>query len=63
MLDSKLANINAFRPFTAYAEQVTNAIEAPSQIDRAITTAITHKLPAYLEVFEDVWRSVVTVPT
>lgn len=57
MLDSNMSNLNTFRNFTIYAEKISNAIEAPKQIDRALTASITHMKPSYLEVFEDVWRS------
>lgn len=50
-------DIDVFRPVTAAAERVTNAIRAPLQIDSVLTTMIREKQPVYLEVAEDVWRA------
>ena len=50
------SNIDAFRPVTVAAEQVTNAAQAPAKIDAVISTMVSAGRPGYLEVFEDVWR-------
>ncbi|MGB1090776.1 MAG: alpha-keto acid decarboxylase family protein [Oceanobacter sp.] len=50
-------DIHMFRPVTAAAERITNARQAPFQIDSAITAMLTQKRPIYLEVSEDVWRT------
>lgn len=50
-------DIHMFRPITAAAERITNAAQAPYQIDSALMAMITQRSPAYLEVAEDVWRA------
>ena len=57
MDSNKYSNIDVFRNYTVSAQRVTNAIEAPYQIDAALLASITHRLPSYLEVLEDVWRA------
>ena len=57
VVEGSKSNIDLFRRWTITAEMINNAVEAPLQIDRALTAAITHKRPAYIEVLEDVWRS------
>ncbi len=51
------ANINIFRPVTGAAVRIVNGNEAAIQIDCALTACITHNMPVYLEVAEDVWRA------
>ena len=53
---SEFTNLDIFRKFTVSAQRITNALEAPLQIDAALTACITHRKPIYLEVLEDVWR-------
>lgn len=50
-------DIHMFRPITVAAERITNAKQAPYQIDSALTALITHKKPVYLEITEDIWRA------
>ena len=52
-----LVDISLFRPITAAAERITDAGQAPHQIDSALTAMLTHRRPVYLEVAEDVWRA------
>ncbi len=51
------SNINVYRNVTVAAEQVTSAGEAPYKIDAVLNAMMSYGRPAYLEVFEDVWRS------
>ncbi len=53
----EFVDIHMFRPITVAAERITNAAQAPFQIDSALTALITHLQPVYLEVTEDVWRA------
>ncbi len=53
----ELVDIHMFRPVTAAAERITNARQAPYQIDSVLTAMLTQKRPGYLEVTEDVWRA------
>lgn len=55
-------NINVFRSVTVAAEQVTNGGEAPYKIDAVLNALVSYGRPAYLEVFEDVWRSLCDAP-
>jgi TPP-dependent 2-oxoacid decarboxylase len=57
MDQNKLSNFDIFRTFTCSAQRISNANEAPLQIDAALTAALTYRQPVYLEVLEDVWRA------
>ncbi len=52
----QFVDIHMFRPVTAAAERITNAVQAPFQIDSALTALLTEKRPVYFEIAEDVWR-------
>ncbi len=49
-------DIEMYRNITVAAERITNATQAPFQIDSALTAMITYNRPVYLEITEDVWR-------
>ncbi|MEJ6474101.1 alpha-keto acid decarboxylase family protein [Pseudoalteromonas piscicida] len=53
----EFVDIHMFKPITVASERITNAKQAPYQIDSALTAMLTEKRPVYLEVTEDVWRS------
>lgn len=57
------SNLDVFRRIAASSERLINAGEAPYQIDAALTACVTHGLPVYLEVLEDVWRAPCIAPT
>ncbi|MDQ5807521.1 MAG: thiamine pyrophosphate-binding protein [Actinomycetota bacterium] len=57
-----LVDVEVFRPVTAAAERVTNAAQAPFQIDSVLTAMLTERRPGYLEVSEDVWRAPCAAP-
>ena len=59
----EFVDIHMFKPITVAAERITNAAQAPYQIDSALTAMLTHKRPVYLEVTEDVWRSTCNAPS
>lgn len=50
-------DIQMFRGVTVAAERITNARQAPFQIDSVLTALLTERRPVYLEVTEDVWRA------
>lgn len=50
-------DIQMFRGVTVAAERITNARQAPFQIDSVLTALLTYRRPVYLEVTEDVWRA------
>jgi indolepyruvate decarboxylase len=56
MTGDMYSNINVFRQVTVAAEQVMSGNEAPYKIDAVLNAMISYGKPAYLEVFEDVWR-------
>ena len=58
----QFVDIHMFRPITVSAERITNASQAPHQIDSALTAMLTHRRPVYLEVTEDVWRAGCKMP-
>jgi Pyruvate decarboxylase and related thiamine pyrophosphate-requiring enzymes len=62
MVPNPEANINIYRSVTVAAERISNANEAPFQIDTALTACISRRQPVYLEILEDVWRAECTVP-
>lgn len=49
------ADRNVFSNVTVAAEILSDAKAAPRQIDEALTQAITHRRPIYLEAWQDVW--------
>lgn len=51
-----------FQNVTVASEILRNPIEAPDQIDRAITAMLTHQRPIYLEGLNDVWNEVCSAP-
>jgi indolepyruvate decarboxylase len=57
-----LVDVDVFRPVTAAAERVTNATQAPFQIDSVLTAMLTEHRPGYLEIAEDVWRATCSAP-
>ncbi|RKQ43284.1 indolepyruvate decarboxylase [Roseivirga pacifica] len=59
----QFVDIHMFRPITVAAERITDAKQAPFQIDSALTAMLTNKKPVYLEVTEDVWRAACMEPT
>jgi indolepyruvate decarboxylase len=44
------SDLEAFRPFTCFAERATSQAGLPALIDRAIVAALTKKHPVYLEI-------------
>ncbi len=62
MTGDMYGNINVFRSVTVAAEQVTSGAEAAYKIDAVLNALVSYGRPAYLEVFEDVWRSECEVP-
>jgi indolepyruvate decarboxylase len=56
------SNLDVFRRIAVTSERLINAGEAPYQIDAALTACVTHGLPVYLEVLEDVWRAPCIAP-
>ena len=60
---NELVDIEVFRPVTAAAERVTNATQAPFQIDSVLTAMLTQLRPGYLEFAEDVWRATCSAPS
>ncbi|MDK2594581.1 alpha-keto acid decarboxylase family protein [Pseudoalteromonas obscura] len=53
----EFVDIHMFRPVTVAAERVNNALQAPYQIDSALTALLSEQRPIYFEVTEDIWRS------
>lgn len=53
----QFVDIHMFRPITVAAERITNAAQAPYQIDSALTAMLTYQKPIYFEVTEDTWRA------
>ncbi len=49
------ADRNVYSNVTVAAEILSNRHQAPAQIDHALTQAITHRRPIYLEAWQDVW--------
>jgi indolepyruvate decarboxylase len=62
MTGDMYSNINVYRNVTVAAEQVTSGGEAPYKIDAVLNALVSYGRPAYLEVFEDVWRSSCDAP-
>jgi indolepyruvate decarboxylase len=63
MTSDPYCNLDVYRRIAVNAARVINAGEAPFQIDAALTACVTHGLPVYLEVLEDVWRAPCPAPT
>ena len=55
-------DLEAFRPVTVAAEQLTNAALAPRQIDTAIIACLTESRPIYFETFEDIYTQPCAAP-
>ncbi|WP_125559969.1 alpha-keto acid decarboxylase family protein [Pseudoalteromonas rubra] len=53
----EFVDIHMFRPVTVAAERITNANQAPYQIDSALAALLSERRPVYFEVSEDVWRA------
>jgi indolepyruvate decarboxylase len=62
MMTDPYCNLDVYRRVVVTSERIINAGEAPYQIDGALTACVTHGLPVYLEVLEDVWRAPCPVP-
>ncbi|MGB1217083.1 MAG: thiamine pyrophosphate-dependent enzyme, partial [Saprospiraceae bacterium] len=62
MTGDMYSNINVYRNVTVAAEQVTSSGEAPYKIDAVLHALVGYGKPAYLEVFEDIWRSYCDAP-
>ncbi|MBC7778352.1 MAG: alpha-keto acid decarboxylase family protein, partial [Phycisphaerae bacterium] len=61
-LSDPMSNLNVFRQVTIAAERISNGIEAPFQIDAALSACVSRSGPVYLEVLEDVWRATCQPP-
>ncbi|TJV18017.1 thiamine pyrophosphate-dependent enzyme [Mesorhizobium sp.] len=55
-------DLDVFRPVTAFCERATTLAAVPAKIDQAISTAITRKLPVYLEIPQGVLASACAPP-
>lgn len=44
------SDLDAFAPFTAFCERVTNLANVPAKVDQAIVTALSRQHPVYLEM-------------
>lgn len=53
----EFVDIDVFKHVTVAAERITDANQAPTQIDTILLAMIRSKRPVYLEVTEDVWRA------
>lgn len=62
MMADPYSNLDVYRRVAVTSERIINAGEAPYQIDAALTACVTHGLPVYLEVLEDVWRAPCPAP-
>ncbi|WP_028295160.1 alpha-keto acid decarboxylase family protein [Oceanobacter kriegii] len=49
------ADRTVFEAVTVCSEVLASATDAPAQIDRALTLALQHKRPIYLEAWSNVW--------
>jgi indolepyruvate decarboxylase len=50
-------DLDVFKSITAFAHRVTSGARAPSEIDNALSVALSHKRPVYLEVPMGMWSS------
>ena len=62
MMVDPYSNLDVYRRVAVNSVRVINAGEAPYQIDAVLTACVTHGLPVYLEVLEDVWRAPCPAP-
>lgn len=62
MMTDPYSNLDVYRRVAVNSVRLINAGEAPFQIDAVLTACVTHGLPVYLEVLEDVWRTPCTAP-
>ena len=58
----EFVDLDVFKHVTVAAERVTDANQAPTQIDTILLAMMRSKKPVYLEVTEDVWRADCGVP-
>ena len=63
IVDAESRDLSIYRNVTAMAIQVNNPSRAPLDIDAALTTCMTERLPVYLEMFEDLYGAVCKRPT
>ncbi|ARP64335.1 hypothetical protein A9K65_013800 [Mesorhizobium sp. WSM1497] len=47
------SDLEAFAPFTAFCERVTELANVPAKVDQAIVTALSRQHPVYLEMPQD----------
>lgn len=57
------SDLDAFRPFTAFCERVTQIGQVPAMVDRALVAALTKKHPVYLELPQDLFDATCPRPT
>jgi len=62
MTTDPYCNLDVYRRVAVNSARIINAGEAPYQIDAALAACVTHGLPVYLEVLEDVWRAPCPAP-
>jgi indolepyruvate decarboxylase len=55
IVDAESRDLSIYRNVTAMAIQVNNPSRAPLDIDAALTTCMSERLPVYLEMFEDLY--------
>ena len=63
IVDAESRDLSIYRNVTAMAIQVNNPSRAPLDIDAALTTCMSERLPVYLEMFEDLYGSICMRPT
>lgn len=56
------ADRNVFEQVTVAAEILSDPMEAPAQIDNAISAMLTHRRPIYLEGLNDTWDQPCSLP-
>ncbi|MBE3668511.1 pyruvate decarboxylase [Vibrio navarrensis] len=61
--DDLQADKRVFESVTVASEILSDKAQAPCQIDRALTLAMTEKRPIYLEAWQNVWGEKVPAPT
>lgn len=62
MTGNEKDDFSMFQRVTVAAERITDASQAPFQIDSALSACISQHRPVYLEVFEDIWRAPCSAP-
>jgi indolepyruvate decarboxylase len=63
IVDAESRDLSIYRNITAMAIQVNNPSRAPLDIDAALTTCMSERLPVYLEMFEDLYGVLCQRPT